>query len=314
MVRELSELKKEELEDILNQTKILYRDNLGLDKNDTFGMEVEFVEGLLDNVWNEVQTISPDWKVGIDPTVCDDLMHGGEVRSPILYDAKSSWEVIDYILEDMNYFDCKINDYCAGHVHIGAQIMGEDLSNYADLVRFWAMYEDVIIKFAQGDYHKVRPLASFYSAPIRDKIIACNKRLCRFDYESPNSFIDDILIFKEIIKDAKYSSISFRNVYAPSEEEGNTIELRAANGSLNPVVWQNNINFYMNLLKKFSDEYDKEKLRYKFDKDSNNKINYERYDLEKASRLADFVFAKEIDKFYFLKQYTLQFPKKKLSR
>ena len=74
----------------------------------------------------------------------------------------------------------------------------------------------------------------------------------------------------------------------------NTIEFRSPNGTLSNIVWQNNINFFINLLLSCSDNnFDVEKMNFLYD----NKNLSTEFDL------IDLVYKDELDKMCFLKQY-----------
>ena len=109
----------------------------------------------------------------------------------------------------------------------------------------------------------------------------------------------------------RYSAVEFQNVnkkHLDKYKKHNTIEFRAANGTIDPVIWQNNLNMLMNVLM-----YSKSS-KYNLDIIENRRINteykYELYDeiyLEQALEFCDLVFNNNYDKVYFLKQYLKSF-------
>jgi hypothetical protein len=104
-----------------------------------------------------------------------------------------------------------------------------------------------------------------------------------------------------------YQSINFCNIINyKSFQEYNTIEFRLANGTLNPIIWQNLINFYLAFITYAKrNNYDNDtiakrssKRNYNSKLDTYNKLYY-----DEAIELCDLIFSKNIDKIYFLRQY-----------
>lgn len=62
--------------------------------------------------------------------------------------------------------------------------------------------------------------------------------------------------------------------------EGNTIEVRCPNGTVNPVIWQNNINFFAKLFLYCSgNNFDIEFINYKLDYLKDGIIHYDYNDI-----------------------------------
>ena len=86
----------------------------------------------------------------------------------------------------------------------------------------------------------------------------------------------------------------------------NTIEFRSPNGTLEEVIWQNNINFFGKLIEAaLNTDLDMEKINYYIDMvKTDDLINeYSKVNFSNALELADMIFEKNIDKLTFLKQY-----------
>ena len=86
-------------------------------------------------------------------------------------------------------------------------------------------------------------------------------------------------------------------------QKDNTIEFRGANSSDKAIIWQNNVNAVTKLMLAASkDLIDEEKLDYRLVEEptsSNNFFN--------SLELIDTIFNNNLDKIYFLKQYTKSF-------
>ena len=119
---------------------------------------------------------------------------------------------------------------------------------------------------------------------------------------------------KEKISYNRYKAVNFLHVeYFRCNEfhDGNTIESRAANTSLEAAIIQNYINL---LIKVFdyckSEEFDIDivKKRHELIKDKYSDILwYDEVYLEQSLEFSDLVFKNNIDKLYFLKQYLKYF-------
>ena len=115
--------------------------------------------------------------------------------------------------------------------------------------------------------------------------------------------------------DDRRKSINFRNVSntelynVDKEVDKNTIECRVANGTFNPIIWQNNINLLIKLLEyskseDFNDELLNRRLQETISKEiPSNIYKYSQIQTESAIELADLIFDNNLDKIYFLRQY-----------
>ena len=108
---------------------------------------------------------------------------------------------------------------------------------------------------------------------------------------SINLGIDDIYDFLQKVERINKKKVS------------NTVEFRSANGTLNKVIWQNLINFYVKMMYSCgSSNFDIELLNYRQTKGI--EPNY--YD-DMAFELCDLVFDNDFDKHCFLRQYYKDF-------
>lgn len=121
----------------------------------------------------------------------------------------------------------------------------------------------------------------------------------------------------EIIKKISHrchQAVSFFHVSTENYNKlcnGNTIEFRCPNGSLNPAIWQNNVNFFVKLLiysqsTSYNDDLVQKRHQLNLDKFAGLKWYDEIY-LGQALELCDMIFTNNFDKVYFLKQYLKSF-------
>ena len=285
----------EELEDYYLE----YRDSLYFDDRITFGFEIEF-ENMDFNAVNKnfERTLPKGWHVKNDDT----LNNGGEITTNILTDNQATWHSLKNICERVRDF-AKVGVNTGSHIHVGTQALGDDPSSWLNFMKLWSVYENIIYRFCYGEYLNARPNIEEVAFPMADLF---------WDYAIKFKNEDNCLgIVRRIIL-PRNVGVNFKNVHdGTKEKRGNTIEFRCPNGTLNEVVWQNNLNLLIHLINYARsnnfDEYKIERRKYInrniiYDLDYYNKI-----DIDMAFELADMIFDNNIDKLYFLKQYFKSF-------
>ena len=117
----------------------------------------------------------------------------------------------------------------------------------------------------------------------------------------------ELEFYKYINKIERYKLLNFTKVSEfGKKEEGNTIEFSCPNGTLNEVIWQNNLNFFLSLMNYANDSYNNVDYEYYVNKENDNidsDYDYSELYLKDALELADLIFKTNQDKIDFLKQY-----------
>lgn len=307
----LSEYNKTDLKNLfilINSFKLTMRSSLGLDKNITFGVEIEYGEANFDDISaliekkfitkiSDINTYET-WVNKIDDTVIekvnnfDDISSyilGGEVNSPILRDHEKCWFQLKYICNLLKNNHACINECCGGHVHVGNQIIKSDMQ-LINFLKLWTIYEKIIYKFCFGENNLGRNLILGFAKPISKDLYEKLDNINKF-----NS-IDDI---KESLELSNSRAINF----LPKDK--NTIEFRCPNGTINPIIWQNNINLFCKMLlacHNINEDIINRRLK-DYDSTYNNYFIYKNINLDMALEFCDLIFDNNLDKLYFLKQY-----------
>lgn len=302
--------KFENICNLLVYTNIPYREQLGFDKTVKFGTEIEFdkanyyaIERALLN-----RKLLKDWTLEDDFTVRNIYnIHGlgGEITSPILHDYKKCWTQLKSACNLIRQNKGLINDRCGAHIHIDSSILKNNPKYILNFVKLWTVYEHVIYRFAYGEYDKERKTLYDYAAPssgyFYETILNIKEHGLIEKAQDFYSYLFQCSIFNSI-----NAGISFLHCSGLVEDDNkNTIEVKCPNGTLNEVIWQNNINFFVKLLEycassRYDEEFINKKLQnYKFKKLDEYRNIY----LDDAIELSNLIFEKEEDKFYFLKQY-----------
>ncbi len=283
------------------------RTTLGLDKNDTFGTEIEFEDTILLAMSHYLidglreLKLQDTWRLKYDAS----LFNGGEISSPILTDDEVSWENLNNICYLIGQ-NADIGDNCGGHIHIGTQALGDNYESWYNFIKLWSTYENVIFRFIYGEYLTPRQNLETYAPPIA--AILTNdyaELISKNETEIRNIAIK--------LGHARHQAINFLSAsdLKNKKNKRNTIEFRCPNGTLDPIIWQNNINLLMKLLTySKSSRYNDDVIskRQKLNGNQYNNLNlYNEIYLDQALELTDMIFTNNLDKIYFLRQYLKSF-------
>lgn len=293
----LSKLTKKELQALLlylENYQIAYKDSLGFPESLSFGIEVEFSNAPLALVRNLVQNTPPlkGYLPMTDISVCeikDNLEIGGEVSTSIMHDTKEEWQNLCTLLTLLKSLNATITDKCSTHIHIGSQILGYGPENILRFLKVWTVFENIIYKFSiNGTFPRSGILE--YASPIRPLYNAKG-----FRYSSLRNLCFD-----------KSKGLNLKNYYPTKEEEvNNTLEIRTPNGTLNPIVIENNVNFFLSLLNfatsnLYDDTIFDDILKKGLPQDFSS---YFQINLRQALILADLIYSTLEAKLDFLKVY-----------
>ena len=316
----LSVLNKSELKYLLhylNKYYLEYRKKLNIDKDITFGIEIELehFKGTYADLWPfecEINKIigNNDWNIKNDIT----LIFGRELATEVYTDAERTWNdifnVCDYA---SNYLE--VGKRSAGHINVGSHILSNNALYWYRFLKLWSVYENVIYRFSYGEY-----LSYFPFIPLGSKPVAC-VLIDRLDYLK--TFIDEDahrLIVNAFPKEIspgflKKNGISFYKMLDKLDyseyEYDNVLEIRSPISTLDTVIWQNYVNFFVHLLLYCkSDKFNDDILDRRMNKIKDIVLDIDNYDniyLDDAIELSDMIFDNNLDKIYFLRQYLKNF-------
>jgi hypothetical protein len=298
----LSKLHGNDIQNIiyfLNKYYLELRTNLNLKSEDTFGLELEFEHS---NNLKISEELNNAWILKSDASLED----GGEVNSPILSDQKSVWTNLKNTCTIIKEYS-KPGEKAAGHIHVGAQVLGNNYSNWLNFIKLWSTYENVLFRFGYNEYLTERPQITKYAGPISHELWLSAGNI-EYDNYVKESFPFRFCYLKDLLPYARPQAVNFINISDPSLMKlKNTIEFRNFNETLNPIIWQNNVNLLVKLLNyccRDSFDLDIIENRHKMNEEIYNSINlYREIYLNEALELADLIFDNNLDKVYFLKQY-----------
>ena len=304
----LSELNSFELKKFLDEmqkTPFLYRDTLNFDsENISIGTEIEVENVKLKNIEKYLKEY-PNWEIKQDTS----LRNGLEIVSPVFYNTKKDWQTLKKILVELKREKANFYYHAASHFHIGAHVLGADLSSWKQFLFFYAYYEDVIMRFFYGERIRERTTAKTYAAPLASL-------LCSYLDEIKN-FQTNITLYDKLPL-SRYYAINFLDARFSSLDKmlyHSTIEYRGPNGTCDERIWQNNINLGVFLILK-ARKNNKEWVHYyellKKHPITDGRILFYKYiHLKKALEFCDILFENDLDKIYFLKQYLKNYEEEK---
>lgn len=280
----LSKDSKEEFYYYLLSYKIDYRSSLKISKMSTFGLEIEFLSPQRKINFNNrsvVDVFEEGKKEEFYPylwQLTEEKMlegykktpyNGMELISPILKDSPQTWFDLSEIISDLKKGGSFVNGRCGGHIHYG--ISSLNLNKLKTFLKLYVSYEDVLMYYGQRGISP-RSCLKNYAKPVRKEI--------RKILASGNDVLCEL---------SKLSTMSSMNI------SSNTIEFRSPDGTLDEIVWQNNVNTYGHLVELFSSAFDEEFIDYRYK-------NVKAFSFEKALELSDIIFNDTYDKECFLSQ------------
>ena len=305
---------KDELLRLLKEYKIELRNKLNLADNVTFGLELEFNSGTPQKIDSGVKSLNYRW-------LLEKKLHnaywefkketsspaGFEITSPILLDTEENYKQLNEICNMLKIQNVMITNKDAGHIHFGTQIIGNNLEDWLKFFKLYTLYENIIYRFGYGEYEDKRDFLHNYASPLANKYYQNLKII-----ESKNDLISLRKLFDTMKTTYKKEALSLYKVSdgGTSFEKNRTIEFRMPNASIEPIIWQNNINFFAHLLNASKKDIDTELLMKKIEDKKYTLNDYEYYNIiniDEALELADLIFDNNLDKINFLRQYMKDF-------
>ena len=284
------------------------RKTIDIDKNIKFGTEIEFEDANREKIEIDLYSTFPeyDWVVKDDKS----LYNGAEAVSKVLSDNEETWNSLSAACEIISN-NAKVVSGASAHIHICMNIIGNNPKYWRNFAKLWMTYENVIFRFLYGEYTSPREGMEKYAKPISNFLIENFDRI-----EDRAQMISANYMMKVLnAGDDRRRAINFRNASNTElynfnrEVDKNTIECRVANGTFNPIIWQNNINLLVKLLEyskreDFNEEIIDRRLKETISKEIPGSIyKYSQINIDSAIELADLIFNNNLDKIYFLRQY-----------
>lgn len=289
----------QELIILLNNYYLELREILNFEQYITFGLEIEIEHTNTKKIEQQLTSTFPNNTWLITPEIT--LDKGIEINSPILNNTKNTWKELDKVCSIITPLS-KINKKSGGHIHIGSQILGTHSQTWLNFLKLWSTYENIIFRFTYGNFLTARPNIEKFAKPTAPILWSDYQNL-----KKQNASFETI-IYK--ITHERNQAVNFNNILKninKTKTSQNTIEFRCPNGTTNPIIWQNNVNFLVKLLEYCQNpNFNNDLIDYRQTKITNKYSTIKWYNviyLEQALELCDLLFTTNLDKIYFLKQY-----------
>ena len=159
------------------------------------------------------------------------------------------------------------------------------------------LYEKELLEFFKGEEKEMRSSVDKYAKPIANILYK--------DLDKLNDTFCFADLYDEIFLKDRNIAVNFKNIKRCVDKpySGSTIEFRSPNGTSKEIIWQNNINTAVKLFKApVKGMIDEEYLDYRLKEELPTESSY-----TNALELVDAIFANNLDKIYFLKQYNKDF-------
>ena len=279
----------------------------------TFGTEIEFRKAEL----NELSRKSIDlpvrlslghktefngydeWYIDRDYTVSEeteDKIYGGEISSKILNNSISDWKELKIICDRLESCEAYVDGNCSNHISIGTDSFYRDINFYKTLVKLLVIYEEEIIRFSYGEFSERRLMFNKFSRSLRFSLISKIKEYDVFKEEDYNNFMN-LICYKEVELFTTRTGINLKEI-----DSKKRIEFKYPNGTINPVVIQNNINFFIKLvISIIENKIDVENLDYLISKIEIKDINF--FCIKRAKSLCEVISDNETDRLNFMEQF-----------
>lgn len=257
-----------------------HKKTLKIPSNMTIGIELE-AEGQKARYLKTTRKIFGRWTAKAEPT----LREGVEVVSPILKNTEEDMYSIAMVCEIMKAFDLRVNERCGGHIHFGADFLGNDIKAWENFYRIYSECEEIVYKMSNKKNELPREGTLIYAKQTNEILDVL--------YPKGEVKLESQECFEKLIKVLQITRHRGVNVMNLGKEGKNTVEFRIPNGSLDPNVIKENITLYGSLLRvakemSLNPEYKKEEFEILKEKDLS--------EAEKTEALLNMLFDDEKEK------------------
>ena len=245
------------------EDNMIYRTDLGIDKDQSFGVEIEFTNAKLSEIQKQSEIdhlpiqymyhhyhskhLPYDvWYLDEDVTVSQEQFGklgikrfiGGELSSKIMHDIPCDWLELQQICHMLQSLHAKISSNCSNHITVDTSKVRNQKVMYETLAQILAIYEPEIYSFYMGDGYLERATMDNYAKLIRPRLLTEQKS---------QNFLETL----DRNEHPRYLPFVFTNLDAINirgKKHPNQVEFRYPNGTLSEKTIQNNINFTVKLL------------------------------------------------------------------
>ncbi|MCI8575074.1 MAG: hypothetical protein HFI09_01240 [Bacilli bacterium] len=179
------------------------------------------------------------WIFSHDSTVTKKDLTGVEVISPISILNTPFLIELEKICLFLKNHGAFIDQFCSNHIHFDFRVFHKNINALKKFILIMSYYEPEWNRFFAGEFQELRIGTNYYARNI-------TKRLYQLDKLHDLFAIDSLILFlNELKKLGRYHTVNCTSASETKKISRNTIEERSPNGSLNPVILENNIYFLL---------------------------------------------------------------------
>jgi len=167
---------------------------------------------------------------------------GVELISPISKLDPSFLNALEIVTTFLKEHHGYIDSNCAQHIHYSFLVFYHHLEALKRFLLLVSYYEPEIQIFLAGEASTLRPKAEIYAGSITQAL-----RNLHFQYQLFQESNWEQFIAKLNLLNRSYG-LNFREAKTDTSWLRNTVEIRYPNGSLNPIILENNIYFIYKLI------------------------------------------------------------------
>ena len=246
------EWNEKKLVEILKEPFHLKKD-IELKKNVPIGLEIEFTKGNYDNIFKRVNSFSyykdrynKKWTTKNDG-------FNNEVVSPLFYNKEKDWNTLFAITDILESCRAKPSSNDSLQVSFGLEIFNNNVESLDHFLKLWNIFEKEIYRFSYGEEEQARTMLYQRALPISYRIIEYFKSNETMKEENC-SFPEKIKEIGKFILHRKLYAINIVDTEHSLTGLPERIELRPANGTIDPFYIQNTIQFFSHLISSCQDD------------------------------------------------------------
>ena len=228
--------------------KTEYQNNLGMEKNLKFGLEIEMEDIKRKNLVNQID--DSVWNLHGDSSL--KMFKNAEVSSKPFYDKKWSYDQIKKICNKLKELNVNVDRNASLQIHYDIEILNDSVDNLICFYKLWSIYENIIYHYSYGETTRIRNTIYKYSNMVTNLFYkANNKGIIENKYDilfEEGKIVKDLLNYSKIVGSLKLYGFSFRYNQIFSIQSLKTIEIRTMNATLDPLLIQNYLKFFYMLL------------------------------------------------------------------
>lgn len=292
-----------------------YRTDINIDKEERFGIEIEFAKAELHQLaeklkdtrlpieyqkYHKRKDINYDrWYLDLDSTVTEEIeenLFGGEVSSRILRNLDADWLELEKVCQFLIENKAQINKKCALQVSIDIKSLLTNSKFWEIFLKIIATKEDELKLFYKGENNYCRKTSYKYARSLKYHLL---EYINEVDFQNED-------FFYEMRSDKKTGILlftAFDGINLQYVEKTGRMEIKYPNGTLNPKVIQNDINFSFKLIESIlMGKWDLERLNYQIAKEKMT-WNFDEITTGEIESLVETITRTEEDRLDFLEQY-----------